>query len=97
MDGSRATTDSAATVFNPQLGSNLNIDYTQPLLRNFKIDTFRQQLLLSQNLRRSPTSSCSQRVTQTARNVRAAYYNLIGAIAGLDVAQQSLDLARTVA
>ena len=26
--------------------------------------------------------------------MRAAYYNLVGAIAGLDVAQQSLDLAR---
>ena len=34
-----------------------------------------------------------QRITQTARNVRAAYYPLIGAIAGLEVAQQSLDVA----
>ncbi len=38
--------------------------------------------------------SLRQRVTQTGRNVRAAYYNLVGAISGLDVAQQSLDLSR---
>ena len=45
FDGSRATTDAPTHVFNPQLGSHLNATYTQPLLRNFKIDTFRQQLL----------------------------------------------------
>src|SRR6185295_3482035 len=31
---------------------------------------------------------------QTSRNVRSAYYDLVGAIAGLEVAQGSLDLAR---
>ena len=49
-DGSRATTDAPRTVFSPQLGSHLNASYTQPLLRNFKIDAFRQQLYQSRNL-----------------------------------------------
>ena len=93
-DGSRATTDAPRTVFSPQLGSHLNMEYNQPLLRNFKIDTFRQQLFQSQNLQQVADIQLRQRVTQTSRNVRAAYYNLIGTIAGLDVAQQSLDLAR---
>jgi outer membrane protein len=93
-DGSRATTDAPRTVFSPQLGSHLNMEYNQPLLRNFKIDTLRQQLFQSQNLQQIADIQLRQRVTQTSRNVRAAYYNLIGTIAGLDVAQQSLDLAR---
>ncbi len=36
-----------------------------------------------------------QRITQTSRNARAAYYKLVGAMAGLEVAQGSLDVART--
>jgi len=95
LDGSRGTTTASGQPFNPQLGSNLSAVYTQPLLRNFRIDTFRQQLALSQNLAAQADIQLQQRVTQTSRNVRAAYYNLIGAIAGLDVAQQSLDVART--
>jgi outer membrane protein TolC len=93
-DGSRATTDAPRTVFSPQLGSHLNASYTQPLLRNFRIDAFRQQLYQSQNLQQVADIQLRQRIVQTSRNVRAAYYNLVGAIAGLDVAQQSLDLAR---
>jgi len=93
--GTRDTTNAINPFFNPQLGTGLNAIYTQPLLRNFKIDALRQQLLLSQNQSTQADIQLQQRVTQTGRNVRAAYYNLIGAISGLDVAQQSLDVART--
>src|SRR5262249_61548189 len=58
-------------------------------------DAARQQVLLSQNQATQADIQLQQRVTQTSRNVRAAYYNLVGAIEGLDVAQQSLDVART--
>ncbi|HEY7055158.1 MAG TPA: TolC family protein [Vicinamibacterales bacterium] len=94
FDGSRSTTDAPRTIFSPQLGSHLNLVYNQPLLRNFRIDQFRQQLYQSKNLQSVADIQLHQRVIQTSRNVRAAYYNLVGAIAGLDVAQQSLDLAR---
>ena len=94
FDGSRSTSDAPHTVFSPQLGSHLNVQATQPLLRNFRIDSLREQLLLSQNQQQVADLQLQQRIVQTSRNVRAAYYNLVGAIAGLDVAQQSLDLAR---
>jgi len=93
-DGSRSTTDAPRTVFSPQLTSHLNLTATQPLLRNFRIDAFRQQLMLSRVQSDAADLGLQQRITQTSRNVRAAYYNLLGAIAGLNVAQQSLDLAR---
>ena len=48
-----------------------------------------------QNQPQAADLQLQQRIDQTSRSVRAAYYNLVGAIAGLDVAQQSLDLART--
>jgi outer membrane protein len=94
FDGSRDVTDRPLAVFSPQLGSNLNAQFTQPLLRNFKIDALRQQVLLAHNQERIADIQLRQRITQTSRNVRSAYYTLIGAVAGLEVAQQSLDLAR---
>jgi outer membrane protein len=94
FDGSRDVTDRPLAVFSPQLGSNLNAQVTQPLLRNFKIDPLRQQVLLANTQQHIADIQLQQRITQTSRSVRAAYYNLIGAIAGLEVAQQSLELAR---
>ena len=94
FDGSRATSNAARTLFSPQLGSNLSAAYTQPLLRGFKIDALRQQLLLSRNQAQAADIQLQQRITQTSRNVRFAYYTLIGAVAGLEVAQQSLELSR---
>ena len=94
MDGSRATSNAARTLFSPQLGSNLNAVYVQPLLRNFKIDQLRAAVTQSQNNATIADIQLQQRITQTGRNVRFAYYQLTGALAGLDVAQQSLDVAR---
>jgi outer membrane protein len=94
FDGSRDVTDRPLAVFSPQLGSNLNAQFTQPLLRNFKIDALRQQVLLAHTQQSIADIQLQQRITQTSRNVRAAYYTLIGAVAGLEVAQQSLELAR---
>ena len=92
LDGSRSTT-TGFTSFNPTLRSNLNAQFDQPLLRNFRIDTFRQNLLLSRNQREVADIQLTQQITNTSRAVRYAYFNLVGAIAGLQVARQSLDLA----
>jgi outer membrane protein TolC len=81
-------------VFNPQLGSGLNANITQPLLRNFKIDGLRMSLYQAKNQLQTADLQLQQRITQTGRNVRAAYYQLVGAIAGLEVAEGSLDLSR---
>ena len=95
LDGSRGTSNAARTLFSPQLNSNLNAVYTQPLLRNFKIDALRQQLLQSRNNASIADIQLQQRITQTSRNVREAYYQLIGAISGYEVARESLNVAET--
>lgn len=95
FDGSRATSNNVNNFFNPNLGAALNASYNQPLLRNFKIDTLRASLIQSRNQVDMADLQLQQRITQTARQARFAYYNLIGAIAGLEVAQGSLDVART--
>ena len=93
LDASRQTTN-AFTNYNPQLGSNFAGSYTQPLLRGFKIDTFRQQVLTSRNNQVIADIQLREQITLTSYAVRFAYYDLVGAIEGLKVAQLSLDLAR---
>jgi outer membrane protein len=92
--GARATSDAPRTSFSPEIGSDLDLSFTQPLLRGFRIDNFRQNVLQSRNQLELADVQLAQRITQTSRNVRQSYFNLIAAISSLDVAQQSLDLAR---
>jgi outer membrane protein TolC len=94
-DASKLTTSDASSRFNPQLDSGLAASFTQPLLRNFSIDSTRQAILLSQSRQQVADLQLRQTLTQTSRQVRNAYFDFVNAIAGLQVAQQSLDLART--
>jgi outer membrane protein len=94
FNNSRATTNNIFNSFNPQLTSNIQAAYTQPLLRNFKIDGTRQQLLISQKNKEISDVQLQQSVYGTVRNVRNAYYDLMYAIGNLNVQRQSLDLAR---
>ena len=95
FDGSRASTNAIDSTFNPRLDSGLDASFNQPLLRDFKIDANRQRVLLAKNQLQAADLQLQQRLTQTGRSVRAAYYALVGAIAGLEVAQESLNLSRT--
>jgi outer membrane protein TolC len=94
LDGSRNTTSDPTDPFNPRLSSNFSFNFTQPLLRNFTIDQTRQQLLLGQKQQEIVDLQLTQQLTQTSRAVRSAYYDLVGALGQLKVAQQSLDLAK---
>jgi outer membrane protein TolC len=91
---SRATSSNLFNSFNPILTSTINANFTQPLLRNFKIDNVRQQLLISRKNREISDVQLRQTVVSTVRNVKNAYWDLVYAIANLDVQRQSLELAR---
>jgi outer membrane protein TolC len=94
FNNSRATTNNIFTNFNPQLNSTISLNYTQPLLRNFKIDGTRQQLLVTQKNREISDVQLQQSIALTSRNVRNAYYDLMYAIGNLNVQRQSLVLAQ---
>lgn len=93
-NGARSTSDSIFTNFSPQLRSSLALSYSQPLLRNFSIDSTRQQLRLSQTQREIADVQLRQTLASTERNVRNAYWDLVYAIEFLRVQQQSLELAQ---
>lgn len=90
----RSTSNSLFGTFNPTLRSNLDLNFTQPLLRNFGIDSARQQLVVSRRNRQISDEDLRGSVVSTVRNVKNAYWNLKAAVANLDVQRQSLDLAR---
>lgn len=93
-DASRASSNSVFSSPNPSLASNLNLTFTQPFLKDFKIDAARHQLLVSKANREISDIELRQTVLTTVRGVKYAYWNLKSAAAALDVARQSLDLAR---
>ena len=94
LDASRIANNNAFNNYNPQLGSNFFGSYTQPLLRGFRIDGFRQQILTSRNNQIIADIQLREQIAVTSQAVRFAYYDLVAAIEGLKVAQLSLDLSR---
>jgi outer membrane protein TolC len=90
----RQTTSSLFTTFDPQLSSTIALNYNQPLLRNFKIDATRQQVLVSRKNREISDVQLQQSIAVTTRNVKNAYWDLVFAINNLAVQQQSLELAQ---
>jgi outer membrane protein len=95
LDGARTTTTDASRNYNPQLDSNFFLQFNQPLLRNFRIDANRQNIMVSQKRQEISDLQLRQTLTQTTRNVRNAYYSLVNALGQLDVARQSFETAQT--
>jgi outer membrane protein len=93
-NSSRFTTTNLFSSFSPQLSSNLNLQYTQPLLRNFQIDSIRQQVAVSKKVRDLSDINLNAIITQTLRNVRNAYWDLSYSINNLKAQQESLALSR---
>ena len=93
-NNTRAKSNSVYDSPNPALGSGLSGSYTQPLLRNFKIDSTRQQLLVGKKNQEMTDVQLRQTVITTVRQVKYAYWNLAYALENLKVQQQSLDIAR---
>ncbi|MFM8535912.1 MAG: TolC family protein, partial [Acidimicrobiia bacterium] len=93
-NNTRSTTTNLLQSFNPQLNTFVTATYSQPLLRNFKIDGARQQLMVSQKNKDISDTQLKQAIAQTTRTVRNAYYDLIYAIGNLAVQRQSLALSQ---
>jgi outer membrane protein len=93
-DTTRNQSNSVYDSPNPSLFSNLTFSFTQPLLRNLKTDAARNQLIVSKMNREVSDVALRQTVLTTVRDVKYAYWDLKASVAALQVARQSLDLAR---
>ena len=89
----RTETNNVFFSFNPSYTSNLELSYTQPLLRGLSINTQRRQLLVSQINRDISDIDLRETIANTLADVRLAYWDLVYWRASVDVQQQALDLA----
>jgi outer membrane protein TolC len=93
-NSSRSTTTNLFSNYIPQLNSNLNLQYSQPLLRNYSIDQIRQQVANSKKSRDLSDIQLEAVITQTLRSVKNAYWDLSYAINNLKAQEQSLALSQ---
>ena len=89
----RVETSNSFSTFNPSFTTNLVAAFTQPLLRGFKIDNTRQQLLVNLINRDISEESAKATIAQTLANVRNAYWDLVFAQSAVDVALRATELA----
>ena len=78
---------------NPTLNSNLTASYVQPILRGFRIDGVRSQLLITHLNQEISEINLRGTITTTLASVRNAYWDLVYAIQAVEVAERSLALA----
>jgi HAE1 family hydrophobic/amphiphilic exporter-1 len=93
-DGSHSTSTSLFTNFNPTLTARFQVAFSQPLLKDFRIDASRQQLIVSKRNRDISDTRFRETVVRTLADVKRAYWDVVAARALVEVQQKSLDLAR---
>ena len=96
-DTSRTTTNNPLTSFDPTLQSGFQLAFSQPLLRDRKIDSARYQYAIAKRNQDSSDLRFREAVVQTVAAVKQAYWTLKATRANVDVQQRSLELARELA
>jgi outer membrane protein TolC len=93
LNNSRQATNSNNAFYNPAFNSTWTASYVQPLLRDFKIDTQRRQLRVSQVNRDISEVQLRASLTNLVSNVRNAYWDYVYTTQAVEVARQSFELA----
>jgi outer membrane protein TolC len=96
-DTSRTTTNNPITSFDPTLQSGVQVAFSQPLLKDRKIDAARQQYIIARRNQASSELRFRESAVQTVAAVKQAYWTLKASIANVAVQQRSLELAQELA
>ncbi|HVF90360.1 MAG TPA: TolC family protein [Blastocatellia bacterium] len=95
FDNTRRTTSATSSTLVTQYSPTVNFTFTQPILRNFRIDQNRRTIqLLQRSLDRSD-SEFRQRVIEIISSVQRAYWDLVFAIRNEQIARDAVELTRT--
>ena len=92
-DAARTTTNSLISSVDPNLQSGIEVAFSQPLLRDRKIDASRQQFLIAKRNHDSSELRFRESAVQTVASVKRAYWALKATLANIGVQQRSLELA----
>jgi outer membrane protein len=91
---SRTATNQATYNFNPSYSSRASISYTQPLMRNFRIDSNRGNIKIANLDLKSTDSQFKQKVTDTISNIQSQYWDLVSAIRDYEIKRNSVRLGQ---
>jgi HAE1 family hydrophobic/amphiphilic exporter-1 len=89
----RTNASNSLSNFNPSVTAQLQAVYTQPLLRDFKIDQARAQVTLARQTERIADIGLQELGTTVTASAERAYWNLVLSRANVAVQQRSLDLS----
>jgi HAE1 family hydrophobic/amphiphilic exporter-1 len=93
-DNSRKTATGGGASLNPSLGTTLGFSVAQPLARNFGVDVTERNIFIARNNLGISGELFRGMLLDTTNNVEQAYLNLVYARQFVDVAKESLFLAR---
>jgi outer membrane protein TolC len=93
LNNNRQVTNSTTSTLNPAYNTTYSAQYTQPILRGFKIDATRQSIVVTKLNQDISETQLQASIINTLSNVRNAYWDFVYAIQAVDVARESLDLA----
>lgn len=82
-------------LFSPQYSPVLTVNLTQPLMRNYKIDTTRRQISINKKRLDLSDAQFRQRAIEIISRVQQAYWDLAFAIRDEEIQRQSVELAAT--
>jgi HAE1 family hydrophobic/amphiphilic exporter-1 len=90
----RTNASSSLSNFNPAVSAQLQAAVSQPLLRDFKIDPLRAQVITAQRNQRIADIGLEELGTSLGAAAQRAYWNLVLARAAVSVQQRSLELSQ---
>jgi outer membrane protein len=93
FNNTRLETTQSTALRNPAYTSNFQAQYTQPLLRNFRTDQTRTNLLISTLQSQITDLNLRAQLTVTEALVRNAYWDLVFAIENVEATRRSLELS----
>lgn len=91
---SRRDDNSTTATFNPQYNVQGTITFTQPLLKNLRIDSTRSNIKLYNLDLKNTDSQFKQKVTDTVSNIQSQYWSLVLAIRDYEIKRNSVRLAQ---
>lgn len=89
------STNNSFASFNPAYGSNLNLSFSQPLLRGRDRDVIRAPILLARSRVKASEFQFQDQLQQLLTAAENAYWDVVGARENLKVQEQALALADT--
>jgi outer membrane protein len=90
----RSDTNQADAISSPRYTSNPKITFTQPLLRNLRIDDARKSIKVVKLSTQTTDSQFRQQVTSIIADIQTQYWNLVSAIKDYEIKRNSVRLGQ---